>query len=156
MQPTTPSPGLHQYACIRCRARKVRCNRTIAGCANCAGVGAKCTYSARRPRKNLRSHQAVATPRPIVPSETTTLGIRNGRDFDHPDRVCDGSSSRCVEDEQAEAEDDVLIPREVRDSLFEARYDSKPSTQGRLFTTQGKSRYINSIKVDQVRVNSSL
>jgi len=152
MQPATLSSTHHQYACVRCRSRKVKCDRVIAGCANCAGVGDKCIYSARRSRKGQKSHQVFTTTRPIFPSEAGTPGVQNVDSSKRIGGICDGDNSTCVKEEQEQAggEDDVIIPRELRDSSFEARLDLRGTAHGRLFTTQGKSRYIDSGKLKQV------
>jgi hypothetical protein len=49
--------------------------------------------------------------------------------------------------------EDVVIPCEIRDSAFEARHDPRQADHGRLFVAQGRSRYINSEKANQVRAN---
>ena len=44
--------------------------------------------------------------------------------------------------------EDVVLPREVRDSLFDSQLNARGT--GRLFVAQGKSRYINRDKARQV------
>ena len=47
-------------------------------------------------------------------------------------------------------DDDVVVPRELQNTKFEGRFNTNNSDHGRLFVAQGKSRYIDSGKADQV------
>jgi hypothetical protein len=51
---------------------------------------------------------------------------------------------------------DLVIPREMRDSSFQSRFDCGQSDQGRLFLAQGKMQYIDSHKADRVWILLSL
>ena len=130
----------HPYACGRCRLRRVKCDKVKSGCTNCTEARAQCTYSARRPRKT----QAQKASGPSPAADTTT---KNAMSEVGPDlRLGSSDESRVDGDE-----DDVVVPRELRDTKFESRYSAKNSDYGRLFVAQGKSRYIDSGKADQVK-----
>lgn len=137
MQAPAYLPTLHQYACVGCRFRKVKCDKVTAGCAKCIGEGAQCTYSARRPRKSQKAHQESTFGRPLLPAKRGADEMRAG---------CISRYAR----ETSDDDDEALIPQELGDSSFEAGFDSKQSDQGRLFRAQDKSRYINSDKANQV------
>lgn len=139
-------PALHQYACLRCRSRRVKCDKILSGCANCASHSAQCVYSARRPRKSQKqSAQEPAIPRPLLPAaQFPSLSPADVDSITHDAESDHGSKGS----EQSDYEDDALIPREFRDVAFEI----KDSCQGRLVAdAHGRSRYVNSDKVKQVR-----
>lgn len=133
--------ALHQYACVRCRFRKIKCDKVTAGCAKCIGDGAQCTYSARRPRKSQKAYQESTIGKPLLPAKRGADEMRAG---------CISRLSHETSDDDYEA----LIPQELSGPSFEARFDSKQLYQGRLFRAQGKSRYINSDKANQVCAQS--
>lgn len=145
-QPPTRSPALHQYACIRCRLRKVKCNKVLSGCAHCLEAATQCTYSARRPRKVHKTHQEIVTQRPLLPA---AKGVNVASNERRDGSVSDPSDETRSDDDE---EDDLVIPREIRDSSFETRSGSMEPGKGRLFVAQGKSRYINSDKANQVTI----
>jgi hypothetical protein len=55
-------------------------------------------------------------------------------------------------DHDEEEEEDILLPREMRDASFEPRSHYMNADNGRLFVAQGKSRYVSGEKVEQVRL----
>ncbi|KAF2798598.1 hypothetical protein K505DRAFT_99337, partial [Melanomma pulvis-pyrius CBS 109.77] len=133
----TQQQSLHRYACARCRLKKVKCNKVIPTCIYCLESGVQCTYLARRPRnsQNLHHKSTPLVRRPLLAAGESKI------DHEFQDEVrSDG-----------EDDEDLVIPREMRNSIFETRSDSRQSEQGRLFVGQGgKSRYINSDKAKQV------
>lgn len=129
--------SLHRYACARCRLKKVKCDKVIPTCVYCVESGVQCTYLARRPRNSQKLHQKSVSVvrRPLLADE----GAKLDHEF-HDEVRSDG-----------EDDEDLVIPREMRNSMFEARSDSRQSEQGRLFVGQGgRLRYINSDKAKQV------
>lgn len=142
-QPSGGSPAFHKYACVRCRLRKVKCDKLLPKCANCNEARTQCAYSARRPRKNQKVHHDKTAQRPILPVEQYLNDIDRQGSLSCIPGTHDASIS-------SEEDEDVLIPREVRDSTFEAKFDSTQPERGKLFVAHGKSRYINSDKAFQV------
>lgn len=128
----------HQYACTRCRSRKVKCDKGHPTCIYCHEAGVPCIYLARRPRNSLKVPQDAGMKRPLLPTPNDVPGLID----------------QLRDERQSDGEDvDVVIPREMRDSMFEARMTGRQSDQGRLFVAQGKSRYINP---DKARLVESL
>ncbi|KAF2475444.1 uncharacterized protein BDR25DRAFT_301108 [Lindgomyces ingoldianus] len=141
--PAAQVPWLHQYACKRCRMRKVKCDKVLPACALCIESSVQCTYLARRPRNSQKVHPEPAPQRRLLPAERTAHDAREASPG--PKHTLDSR-----DESRSDDEDDLVIPREMRDSKFEARFDSGPEDHGRLFVAQGKSRYINSDKANQV------
>jgi hypothetical protein len=55
--------GLEPLACVSCRSRKLKCDRTKPACARCLKVGGECVYpeSRRKPtfkRRNVKELEA--------------------------------------------------------------------------------------------------
>ena len=132
-------PAHHPYACARCRLRRVKCDKVITGCANCCEARAQCVYSARRPRKT----QLQKVQRPLPPLEGSADDTISKASSKH---IAESSDESRVNSD----DDDVVVPRELQDTKFEGRSNTKDSDHGRLFVAQGRSRYIDSGKVDQV------
>lgn len=54
-----PNTGLEALACVSCRARKLKCDRTKPACTRCTRIGSECCYpeSRRKPafkRRNVK------------------------------------------------------------------------------------------------------
>lgn len=106
----TPGPvACHQYACITCRSRKVKCNRVITGCAECRRANIQCVYSPRRSRKNQKTRQLIGGVRPLVPvqrvaDDATTrlqiekLSINPHDDSSHEDHIHEFSCQSSIDD----------------------------------------------------------
>ncbi|PSN67376.1 hypothetical protein BS50DRAFT_390498 [Corynespora cassiicola Philippines] len=147
-------PALHQYACLRCRARRVKCDKTLSGCANCAGHEAQCIYSARRPRKPQKAHQdQQAAQRTLLPSLVNPSSIHST-----VTSRADSLGSELVSDhhsgtsEQSDDDDeDAFLLRELRDTGFQPREDATKTSLGRLLVgPNGESHYIDGEKIQQV------
>ena len=96
-------------------------------------------YTARRPRK--------AQARKNLDS-TSTHG-------DSPERAVGTSSLghifECDVDAGNNAEEhNIVMPGEMSDQDYESKYNNKHPGRGRLLMAQGKSRYIDGTKADQV------
>ncbi len=63
---------------------------------------------------------------------------------------CDEHTDSADQADDVDGDDEALIPQEMRDRTFEAKFDSNKSDRGRLYVGRGKSRYINNDKADQV------
>ncbi|KAH7370419.1 fungal-specific transcription factor domain-containing protein [Rhexocercosporidium sp. MPI-PUGE-AT-0058] len=95
----TPGPvACHQYACVTCRSRKVKCNRVITGCAECKRAKIHCVYSPRRSRKNQKTQQLIRGVRPLAPVQSAAddgttrlqiekLSINPHDDSSHEDHI---------------------------------------------------------------------
>jgi hypothetical protein len=95
----TPGPvACHQYACITCRSRKVKCDRVITGCAECRRAKIQCVYSPRRSRKSQKTRQLIGGVRQLLPvkrvaDDATTrlqiekLSINPHDDSSHEDHI---------------------------------------------------------------------
>lgn len=145
----TPT-SIHQYACLRCRSRRVRCDRHLSGCSNCASHGTQCCYSERRPRKSRSQLIRPDAPKQLQPAPSSLLPAEPN--FEQADCRSGPSllSDRNWEDYDADEEDDIL-PREMRDMAFEAKNDNTSSDRGILLVdTSGKSRYISGVKLKEV------
>ncbi len=105
----TPGPvACHQYACITCRSRKVKCNRVITGCAECKRAKIQCVYSPRRSRKNQKTQQLIGGVRPLAPvqrvaDDGTTrlqiekLSINPHDDSSHEDHIHEFSCQSSID-----------------------------------------------------------
>ncbi|KAF4632820.1 hypothetical protein G7Y89_g5305 [Cudoniella acicularis] len=112
----------------------------------------KCTYTLRRTQKSQKL-QKVLTVQPLAPAE-------KGIDHVAPYRMEElGATARSVSskegsppliDHEDDDDEDFLIPREIRDPSFQSRVDGPYPNKGRLFVAQGKSRYIDGCKAEQV------
>lgn len=130
--------GHQQYACTKCRLRKVKCDRLLARCTNCTQIDAHCTYTARRPRKAVKTQYGEVPQKQLLPAGTEAS--RNRQSPGHVPQTPPDS----------ELDEDAVIPCELRDPTFRATNDYAQSDDGRLFVAKGKSRYINRHKTDQV------
>ncbi|KAF2639740.1 hypothetical protein P280DRAFT_550431 [Massarina eburnea CBS 473.64] len=150
LQLQTASPALHQYACLRCRSRRVKCDKMLIGCQNCASHGQQCVYSARRPRKPQKHAQEGATQRTLLPANASPLNHPSvGRaDSLGTDLLSDRASSRVSGQSDDDDEDEeAIMPHELRD----ATYEVKNADGGRLLIgPDGDSRFINSERVKQL------
>lgn len=151
------SIALHQYACLRCRSRRVKCDKILSGCANCASHGQPCVYSARRPRKPQKASRDDAAPRALLPASVSPVT--------HPDIHADSidtdasvdyaSRTSGQSDEDDEDEQEGILPHEFRD----AAYQVKSCTLGDdrlLVNSNGDSRFVDGDKVNQVGTNEVL
>ncbi|KAF2730826.1 hypothetical protein EJ04DRAFT_555118 [Polyplosphaeria fusca] len=141
------SPGHHQYACTRCRARRVKCDKIIPACAHCIGIGVPCVYSARRPRQAQKSHREAAPQRPLVSSELQFCTDEPQNNISLDPRT-GGIRSTAADILGDDGDDDAVIPGELTCSIYQERVD--PNSRGRLLVASQKSRYINSDKADQI------
>ena len=63
LQPDPSGAGTEPLACVSCRSRKLKCDRTKPACARCLKVGGECVYpeSRRKPtfkRRNVKELEA--------------------------------------------------------------------------------------------------
>ncbi|KAF2724078.1 hypothetical protein K431DRAFT_263250 [Polychaeton citri CBS 116435] len=129
---------LHQYACARCRNRKVKCDHSLAGCSNCRAAGAQCIYLARRARKKAIAHPVI----PLLPAASAAKTSK-----DTPSTQASQEDHLVHHGGHDTDEGDVLIPYEANDLTFESRFDS---SNGRLFVSRGRSRYVGARKADEI------
>ncbi|KIM96689.1 hypothetical protein OIDMADRAFT_32616 [Oidiodendron maius Zn] len=155
----TPAP--HQYSCLTCRSRKIKCDRAIVGCISCKKSHVPCVYASRRTQRSQKLQQVV-TRRPLAPAvaghaeELVAAGTSSSVQYRHCRKrdpltpiSCSNDNDNYGGDEDDDC-DDLLVPREMRDRFFQSRQDIRQSDEGRLFVSQGKSRYINRLKSNQV------
>lgn len=146
--------ALHRYACVRCRSRRVKCDKLLSGCANCASHGQSCVYSARRPRKSQTNGQVSAAPRPLLPVSTPPLVrlVSRAKSLDTNANGYHDQSTSPQYDLENEEEEEVeadLIPHEYRD----ADYQIKTCSEGGhriLINSDGNAHFVHSEKVKQV------
>jgi hypothetical protein len=142
--PTRGHAAMRRYACIRCRLRKVKCDRSIAGCDNCVKFGVPCTFSPRRNAQKLHYDAEPRTRRELVPAvEETSTG-------QHFHNIKLDKHLTTYDETESDGDADIIMPREMRDNSFEKRCDSEKSSGRRLLVGQGKTRYVNGDKADQV------
>ena len=120
--PSSSTPALHQYACLRCRSRRVKCDKILSGCSHCANHAAQCVYSARRPRKSNKASQHLIGQRSLLPASVliSTL-VPDDRASEGAVRGS-GSGPRGSELSGSEDEDTIIL-KELRDGLSEASKD---------------------------------
>lgn len=141
------APAHHQYACLRCRSRRVKCDKILSGCANCNSHRTQCLYSARRPRKAQKSSPPPGIKRQILPRSPSP---RSFNSFDHGDLRLGNQDSYDYVSRAAEPsddEEDAVIHRELRDTVLEARGSDSGSL---LIGPQGECKYVNKEKAKQV------
>lgn len=158
LQPPATTPAIHRYACLRCRSRRVKCDKILSGCANCAAHAAQCVYSARRPRKPHRLQQhCTVTHRALLPNAThdqlssgtsatstgaTTTTLSEGNPLET-------SYSGAESDD----EDHDALPRELRDDAVPNARDHITSSSALLSTANDGCdllNYLPSVEVMQV------
>ncbi len=54
---------------IRCRMRRVKCDKVLPACAHCIASGLQCTYLARRPRKSQKAQPDLIVRKPLRPAD---------------------------------------------------------------------------------------
>ena len=86
---------------------------------------------------------SLENKRPLLPPEGSADDVTGKRSFKFV--VESGDESSVNSDD-----DDVVVPRELQNAKFEGRLDTKNSDHGKLSVVQGKSRYMDNGKVDQV------
>ncbi|KAF2684158.1 hypothetical protein K458DRAFT_451950 [Lentithecium fluviatile CBS 122367] len=127
--PSSASPAIHQYACLRCRSRRVKCDKILTGCAHCASHGAQCMYSARRPRKSKTTglgQQQQRGQRCLLPASqsiapSSISSVEPGSSLSSAE-VASENEER-IADQSADDEEDTIILQELREGLFEASKD---------------------------------
>ncbi|OAF99373.1 uncharacterized protein CC84DRAFT_1210248 [Paraphaeosphaeria sporulosa] len=148
-QPMGLSPALHRYACIRCRQRKVKCDKTLTGCANCKRYEVECIFSARRPRKKQNPHSGTALSKPGRPAPQDFSAEKN-ESFRAEDFGGDDSEEEEEEDEDYEDDHRVIACWSVQNQPCHWSGNAIETNQGRLITdAHGKSYFINSDKASQ-------
>lgn len=118
------TPALHQYACLRCRARRVRCDKILTGCAHCAGHAVQCVYSARRPRKPNKAFQHQVGQRSLLPAASSHSSVTSGDTVSGSATEMSGADVRDSEPSGSD-EEDTIIMKELRDGLHEASKDEE-------------------------------
>jgi hypothetical protein len=136
------SPASHQYACLRCRSRRVKCDKILTGCAPCASHGAQCVYSTRRPRKSNRTSQPQQKgKRSLLPAlEKSSILPTAEPALDNELRA-----SAC----NASDDEDTIVLRELREGLYEA---SKDRDGGIVVGPPGDAEIIGRVGGEKVRV----
>jgi hypothetical protein len=143
------NPARHQYACLRCRARRVRCDKILTGCAHCASHAAQCVYSARRPRKTnkpLQHQTGQRSPLPVSISSSTLTSDDTGCGD-----TTDSSKLYSRASELTDPEDEqMFISKELRNGLDEA---SKVRDEGICITASGHDDLLDEVRCKEVRVS---
>src|SRR5687767_14024853 len=79
--------GTEPLACVSCRARKLKCDRTKPACARCTKVNNECVYpeSRRKPtfkRRNVRElEERLGMPSPLGDVRRCLVRSGEGRQF---------------------------------------------------------------------------
>lgn len=108
-QPATPAPettatpapqargpeGRHEYSCVLCKQRKVRCDR-LNPCSGCLRAGVSCLPGVRQPYKRRRKHspgggdlkktRASESPRGVYSVSSRTLDSTSSPEESRPQR----------------------------------------------------------------------
>jgi hypothetical protein len=140
----TTGPAIHQYACQRCRSRRVRCDKVLTGCAPCASHGAQCVYSARRPRRpNKNPVWNKGGQRSLLPTTNKFRTLLSAE-------VVLEDEERLHEHSTSDSEDTIIL-RELRDGLYEA---SKDRDGGIVIGPPGDAEIVAGERRKQVRTIS--
>ncbi|CAI6234133.1 unnamed protein product [Periconia digitata] len=149
----------HQYACLRCRSRRVKCDKTLTGCAHCAAHRQPCVYSARRPRKSHKSTKSSGTTTaslarkillPANPASSLSCIPALERRSDSEETTVDGtewdSSGQALDDGE---EEEAVVPQDFRNSAYRVQTCTKGGDR-LLIDSNGGCHFVGSEKVEQV------
>ena len=156
------SPTLHQYSCVTCRARKVKCDRIINGCTGCKKAGVHCIYTPRRTQQSQKL-QHVLTAQPLVPAERAVNDTTAYHTEERSATLSCSSTSSCSpkyplptvnhdDDKNNVNNQNFLIPCEMRGASFQSRIDNPHRDNGGALG-DSKSPYANSRKDQQVEAH---
>ncbi|ORX98826.1 hypothetical protein BCR34DRAFT_576908 [Clohesyomyces aquaticus] len=141
---------VHQYACLKCRFRRVKCDKVIPACAACAAAGVQCIYSPRKPRKSHKKQHVLAQIS-LLPVKTESSGTETENS---PEEHSWGLHREPDVDEETEVESlAIAIVQEMRKSRDGTASLLSEASQGTLIGEQSMLRYINSDKAKEVRIS---
>ena len=142
-QPLKTSKGL---ACIFCQTRKVKCDRQRP-CATCTKARITCTYRARKTPRRLQSKANEVSLRARLGRLEDLLKTAVSRNEN-----AETESSRDSHDSNASIGETDSLPAQMQQKLeigdSSGKYFNSPASvgfpgvQGRLYTDQGRSRYV--------------
>ncbi|PVH97118.1 hypothetical protein DM02DRAFT_616722 [Periconia macrospinosa] len=146
------SIALHQYACLRCRSRRVKCDKILSGCANCASHGQPCVYSARRPRKPQKANREDAAPRALLPAGVSPVNHPsiNADSLDTDAGLDYASRASGQSDEDDEDEQEGILPHEFRNVAYQVKTCAHGGDR-LLVNPNGDARFVDSEKVNQLK-----
>lgn len=93
--PISSMANVSTFACVRCAARKVRCNR-VSPCSACVKHGAECLYQPPRPPRRGRRQAAVVQPSTGTREQALDHNANSSSGLSNTNRRCNPSSPTTV------------------------------------------------------------
>lgn len=90
--------GQSSFACTNCRRSKIKCDRALAVCGNCAKASKLCTYplTVQKPGPKAGTHRRPRAPPPQSDNSEDVTHLAKKMKIDHDDPHSPNSPSRCM------------------------------------------------------------